>query len=272
MKVIRRESFEFPATVLGESLDGPLLWDLAQTARLHLLKSFLGEFDIQTKTSRSDYVTSVDLSLDDLIRKRLSVARPEDALLTEESGEFGSADRRWIIDPLDGTANFSRGRPNWCTSIALTIGGVSVLGAVVEPLADRVYLAVEGKGAWSVTPGKVRRLQVSAQQALQDAVGAVGFSNSPEIRRRQAQHLATISNAVLDVRPYGSAALDLCHVADGTHDFYYEDGLSVWDFAAGVLIVREAGGSILVDGQTVLATNRFLTQALNNSILQADET
>lgn len=272
MKASRRESPEFPETVLGESPDGRLLWDLAQTARLHLRESFLGEFDVQTKASRSDYVTSVDLSLDVLIRKRLSAARPEDALLTEESGEFGSADRRWIIDPLDGTANFSRGRPNWCTSIALTVAGVTVLGAVVEPLADRVYLAVEGKGAWSVTPGKVRRLRVSDQNALEDAVGAVGFSNSPEIRRGQAQHLATISNAVLDVRPYGSAALDLCHVADGTHDFYFERGLSSWDFAAGVLVVREAGGNISFDGKALLATNRFLAVALNDCLCQASET
>ena len=260
------DAIPFPENVLGSIPDGQLLWHLGEVARRLLLGSFLGDFEIQIKRNKTDYVTSVDTATEHALRAILGRERPDDAVLGEEEGFSGVGERRWVIDPLDGTANFSRGRPNWGTSIALTDGEVTLLGLVVEPLVGRAYVGVAGRGAWLVLPSIVQKLLVSQQDSLDDAVGSIGFSNTPALRRRQTMLLNALSDLVLDVRPYGSAALDLCHVADGSHDFYYESSLEPWDFLAGALIVQEAGGSVQVDHGAILATNGCLHSTLNSTL------
>ena len=235
-----------------------------------LTRRFLGDFEVSSKDSRTDYVSSVDKEIERGIREILGRYRPEDRVLGEEEGADGHSSRCWIVDPLDGTANFVRGRPNWCSSIALEVDGKVVLGAVSEPLAHRIFLAKKGTGAWVIDEaGRETRLWAAQTSSLEDSVGSTGFSNDPVLRRGQALFLARLSEYVLDLRQYGSAALDFCHVADGSQDFYCEAGLDVWDSAAGALIAEEAGASLFnVEGTLVTCSPTIqvqLAEAIRNS-------
>ena len=241
------------------------IWEASQLAGSLLNRYFIDGFAVSTKETQTDFVTSADLAAEDAIKNRISDSFPADSFLGEERGEStqGTFGRRlWVVDPLDGTANFRRRRPNWSTSIAFSKDGVVVLGAISEPLTGRVFIGARGHGAWLVWHGDVCELNPHLKEDLAKSVGVTGFSNDPEVRRRQTLDLGLLAPYVLDLRQYGSAALDFCSVALGTHDFYFERGLKSWDYSAGSLIAGEAGAQVLEQDGTIFCGSKALLEKL----------
>lgn len=194
-----------------------------------------------TKSTEVDVVTETDRAAEELIRRRIAEHRPEDAVLGEEGGaEEGASEVRWIVDPIDGTVNFLYGIPAYSVSIAVEVAGEVVAGVVVDVAASAAYTAVKGGGAFlDGSPLQVRRPVPLAQRLL-----VTGFGYDAGNRAVQAAAVGRALAMVRDIRRFGSCALDLCRVAEGTVDAYLEEGLNVWDFAAGVLIAREAGARV----------------------------
>jgi myo-inositol-1(or 4)-monophosphatase len=198
---------------------------------------------VQTKSSPTDVVTEMDHAAEQLIRDRLLAARPADAILGEEGGQTGAGPVRWIVDPLDGTVNYLYGLPGWAVSVAAEVGGVVVAGVVCVPLQRATFTATLGGGAWleSAWERSPRRLACNHGVALSDALIATGFGYSSGQRAKQGRVVAAMLPRVRDIRRAGVAAVDLCSVAAGRVDAYYEQGTHYWDIAAGALIAREAG-------------------------------
>jgi myo-inositol-1(or 4)-monophosphatase len=172
----------------------------------------------------------------------LRAARPDDGLLGEEGlSASGSSGRRWVVDPLDGTTNYLYRYPAWAVSVAVEDGEGALAGVVFDPLGDELFSASRGGGAF-VNGSAIRVRDVDD---LGRALIATGFGYDPEVRRGQAEVLLRVLPRVRDVRRAGAAALDLCHVAAGRLDGYYERGINHWDWAAGRLIVEEAGGRVV---------------------------
>ncbi len=207
---------------------------------------------VQTKTTPTDPVTVVDTETERLLRDRLAQLRSGDAVLGEEIG--GPADSTtaaagavtWVLDPIDGTVNFVYGIPSYAVSVAAQVDGVSVAGAVADVVGERLYSAAAGLGAHVVDAEGTRQLRCSAVDELSLALVGTGFAYSTQRRTVQATLVSKLLPAVRDVRRIGSAALDLCMVAAGRLDAYYEHGLQRWDSAAGALIAAEAGARVLV--------------------------
>jgi myo-inositol-1(or 4)-monophosphatase len=198
---------------------------------------------VRTKSSPSDVVTEMDRAAEDLIRDRLLASRPGDAVLGEESGQTGSGSVRWVVDPIDGTVNYLYGLPDWGVSIAAEVEGEVVAGAVCLPLRRVLFTAASGGGAWlesSWQPDR-QRLSCNSGVPLSAALVATGFAYGAAQRSVQGRMVAAVLPSVRDIRRSGSAASDLCSVAAGQVDAYYERGLKYWDVAAGGLIAREAG-------------------------------
>ena len=171
----------------------------------------------------------------------LTAARPHDGILAEEgSAREGSSGVRWIVDPLDGTMNYVYGYPAFCASVAAEIDGEAVVGVVYESLTGIVFWAVRGGGAWQDD----KRLAVRSQTILAQALVGTGFSYEAKQRAQQGAAVAHLLARVADIRRGGSAALDLCRLAAGQLDAYYELDLSPWDYAAGRLIAEEAGAQV----------------------------
>ncbi len=206
-----------------------------------------------------EFVSTADLKAEHTLRAELARARPGYGLLFEESGSSEGSDRhhRWIVDPLDGTTNFLHGIPHFAISIALERDGEIVAGAVYEPTRDEMFWAEKGAGAFL----NDRRLRVSARRRLDEAVIGTGIPYRD--RGDHAIYLATLARvmaATSGVRRLGSAALDLAYVAAGRYDGYWEFATQPWDIAAGILLVREAGGFVsdLAGGQTMLTSGDVL--------------
>src|SRR4051812_45193213 len=197
-------------------------------------------------------VSDADRAAEEAISGLLRSERPDDGLLGEEGLEAGgSSGRRWVVDPLDGTTNYLYRYRAWAVSVALEDGEGPLVGVVFDPLNYETFRAARGAGAsLDGAPIQVRDLD-----ELGRALVATGFGYDPEVRRGQAEVLLRVLPHVRDVRRAGAAALDLCHVAAGRLDGYYERGINHWDWAAGALIVREAGGRVvpLVGGRPGLA-------------------
>ncbi|MEU7019438.1 inositol monophosphatase family protein [Streptomyces sp. NPDC046203] len=192
----------------------------------------------RTKTSAIDVVTEMDIAAEKLITGFLAEHRPEDGVLGEEGASTpGTSGIRWIVDPLDGTVNYLYGLPTWAVSIAAERDGETLVGVVEVPLRRETFHAVRGGGAWL---GE-RRLAVRPSPELGQALVATGFGYLQERRAHQADVAQRLIPLVRDIRRAGSAAIDLCDVAAGRLDAYYERGLNPWDYAAGDLIAREAG-------------------------------
>ena len=212
---------------------------------------------VQTKTTPTDPVTIVDTQTERLLRDRLGQLRSGDPVLGEEGG--GPADPAadgtvtWVLDPIDGTVNFVYGIPAYAVSVAAQVDGVSVAGAVADVVAGRVYSAGAGLGARLTDQHGTRLLQCTAVNELAMALLGTGFGYSRQRRTAQAALLARMLPVVRDVRRIGSAALDLCMVAAGRLDAYYEHGLQVWDCAAGALIAAEAGARVVLPEQGLTA-------------------
>jgi myo-inositol-1(or 4)-monophosphatase len=191
-----------------------------------------------TKSSPVDVVTEMDIAAEKLITGFLAVHRPEDGFLGEEGAEAaGTSGIRWVIDPLDGTVNYLYGLPTWAVSIAAQQDGETVVGVVAAPMRGETYHAVRGGGAFC----GARRLSCRTAPPLDQALVSTGFSYVQAARSRQAAVVQELIPRVRDIRRGGSAAIDLCDVAAGRLDAYYERGLNPWDLAAGDLIAREAG-------------------------------
>ena len=199
------------------------------------------------KSSPTDLVTDIDRSSEALIVRALLRARPDDGIQGEEgSSEKGSTGITWVIDPLDGTINYLYGIGVFAVSIAASHEGRSIAGVVHDPTTGEMFTASEGKGAF--LDGHELRIEASGRP-LGEALVGTGFSYSAPSRAAQARLLSVLLPEVRDIRRGGSAALDLCSVACGRLDAYYEAELKPWDRAAGGLVAREAGaGVITIDG------------------------
>jgi myo-inositol-1(or 4)-monophosphatase len=201
---------------------------------------------VATKSSPTDVVTEMDRAAERLIRRMIAGVRPGDAILGEEGGETGQgAAVRWVVDPLDGTVNYLYGLPDWSVSIGAEVDGSIVAGAVVVPARSAEFTASAGGGAWLHRPGASPvRLSCNTGVALDHALVATGFGYDAGQRRVQGQVVSQLLPAVRDIRRGGSCAVDLCTLASGGVDAYYEHGVNYWDIAAGGLIAREAGARV----------------------------
>ena len=233
------DPFTTAPPVLGELL--ALASDLAlQAGRVHR-DGLRDALRIETKSSPTDLVSQVDKEAERLIVDRLRAARPDDALLAEEGSlSGGESGVRWVIDPLDGTTNYIYGYPAYAVSIAVEVDGETQVGVVLDSSSGRLYRAVAGHGA--VCDGRLIRAR--EQTNLSRALVATGFSYDAAHRDRQGAVVAAALGRIRDLRRGGTAALDLCHIAAGHVDAYWELDLSPWDYAAGVLIAREAGAAV----------------------------
>ena len=207
-----------------------------------VLLDWAGRFSVREK-GRADLVTEADLASQEIVRERLLSAFPLHGFLGEENSSIPSRDAgyRWIVDPLDGTTNYVHGIPNYCVSIALEQEGRLVVGAVFDPVGEECFTAAAGQGAWL----NGQPLRVSELTQLDQAV--VAMSLPPDIERDDVelrQFLEVVVKAQ-SMRRMGSSALNLCYVAAGRFDAYWSSSTKVWDIAAGVLMVREAGGLVI---------------------------
>ena len=219
----------------------------AERAGKALIRDF-GEVE-QLQVSRkgpADFVSAADHKAEKMVRQELQRARPDYSFLMEESGRIDGADQQhvWIVDPLDGTTNFLHGLPHFCISIGLARDNEVIAGVIYDPLKDELFWAEKNNGAYL----NDQRLRVSARRQLGDALLATGIpfklhEESP-VKDKFMDQLQAVMGRLAGVRRFGSAALDLAYVAAGRYDGYWENGLHPWDVAAGLLIVREAGGFV----------------------------
>lgn len=218
-----------------------LATDLARRAGDLALSMREGVAVETTKSTPTDVVTAADSAAERLVVEGLRAARPGDGVLGEEGADdAGTTGVRWVVDPVDGTVNFLYGLPQWAVSIAAEVDGEVVAGVVHDPAKRETWTAVRGGGAFL----DGRRLQCSAADELALALVATGFSYDARRRAAQAAHLTTILPRVRDIRRLGAGALDLCAVAAGRVDAYYEQAMNPWDWAAGALVAREAGARV----------------------------
>ncbi|MBC7131894.1 MAG: inositol monophosphatase [Roseovarius sp.] len=234
----------------------------ARKAGRLLLKDFGEVENLQVSMKGAgDFVSRADIAAEKALKAELTGARPNYGWAAEEGGEEPGTDptRRWIVDPLDGTTNFLHGLPHWAVSVALEHKGEVVAGVIHDPVRDETFFAEKGAGAWM----NDRRLRVSARNRMIEAIFATGlpFGGRADLPET-LQDLARLLPACAGVRRWGSAALDLAYVAAGRYDGFWERRLNAWDLAAGILIVREAGGlveplrkdgDILGDGEVIAA-------------------
>ncbi|AXQ94203.1 inositol monophosphatase [Cereibacter azotoformans] len=221
-----------------------LMIKAARKAGRSLVKDFREVENLQVSAKGpGDFVSKADREAERIIREELMGGRPTYGWLGEETGETAGQDptRRWIVDPLDGTTNYLHGLPHWAVSIALEHKGEIVAGVIFDAAKDEMFWAEKGAGAWM----NESRLRVSGRRHMIEAIFATGvpFGGRPTLPAT-LQDLARLMPACAGVRRWGSAALDLAYVAAGRYDGYWERGVSAWDVAAGVVLVREAGGLI----------------------------
>ena len=233
----------------------------AHKAARYLLRDF-GEVE-HLQVSRkgpADFVSTADRRTEDILRRELQRARPGYGFLMEERGEIPGTDtsNRWIVDPLDGTTNFLHSIPHFAISIALERDGDLLAGIVYEPVHDEMFIAEKGTGAYL----NDRRLRVAARRRLEDTVIATGIpfkgARDHPLFLRQ---LRAIMAETAGVRRFGAAALDLAYVAAGRYDGFWESGLHPWDMAAGIVLIREAGGFIseIDGGSNMMASGNIVT-------------
>ncbi|MFV0332819.1 MAG: inositol monophosphatase family protein [Tropicimonas sp.] len=226
----------------------------ARLAGRSLVKDFREVENLQVaRKGPGDFVTKADMRAEEIIREELTTARPSYGWFGEETGEVKGADptRRWIVDPLDGTTNFLHGLPHWAVSIALEHKGEIVSGVIFDAAKDEMYVAEKGAGAWM----NDFRIRVSGRTRMTDAVFATGI---PWGTRRTlpatVQDLAKLMPQCSGVRRWGAASLDLAYVATGRYEGYWEREVKPHDIAAGLVLVREAGGLVepIHDGRDIL--------------------
>lgn len=249
----------------------------ARKAARSLIHDF-GEVE-QLQVSRkgpADFVSEADRRAEEILRRELGKARPGFSMLLEEAGAVGDSTsaNRWIVDPLDGTTNFLHGIPHFAISIAHEEDGELVAGMIYDPLRDEAFWSVRGSGAFLNN----HRLRVSARKDMGDAILATGipFGNRPG-RQEMLATLEPVMDRTAGLRRFGAASLDLAYVAAGRYDAFWEFGLSPWDVAAGILLIREAGGFVTeldggndpLNGDTILAANDALYDPVGRMLREA---
>ncbi len=253
-----------------------LMIKAARKAARGLIRDF-GEVENLQVTSKAlgDFVTKADLKAEEIIYNELTETRPHYGWLGEENGAKMGTDptRRWIVDPLDGTTNYVHGIPHWAISIALEFKSEIISAVIYDPLKDELFVAEKGVGAWL----NDRRIRVSNRKTLSEMLFATGvpFGEKPylDLSIREIEKIMPISSGI---RRNGSAALDLAYVAAGRFDAFWERTLKPWDIAAGILIVREAGGfigSIYKDSSPIqtgdiVASNAKIFEKFNNFLIK----
>ena len=251
----------------------PVAREAAATARRTRAEAIT---DVATKSTGTDVVTAADRLVERQVIEALRAVRPADGVLGEEYGEAGAAPQpgavRWILDPIDGTVNYLYGLPQYAVSLAAEVDGVVVAGVVINAATGDEWTATRGGGAWR---GE-RRLHGSTGTDLAQTLLGTGFGYAAARRAHQGSVLAGLITRVRDIRRFGSAALDLCAVAEGSLDAYFEKGLNPWDHAAGGLIALEAGVIVAgLDGATpgpdmVVAAPPAIFGPLHDALVELD--
>lgn len=225
----------------------------------------LDNVGVNRKSSR-DLVTDADVAVELYLKQVLAKAYPEYGFWGEESGQTDDQTNRWIVDPIDGTHSFTKGQYFWSISVALEIDDVLIAGSVYAPALDDLYIAAKGKGAMK----NGQKITVSSETSLDDSMIATGFACLRSyLDDNNLARFARIAQKTTGQRRFGSAAMDLCLVADGQVDAFWEQELNLYDVAAGALIVMEAGGSVTdfkgndgVFPKQILATNKGILEQL----------
>ncbi len=274
-RLLRRDTVTDPQALLRIAVDAA-----GEAGRL--LASWRGDERpevIDTKSSPTDVVTEMDRRSEALITERIRAIRPGDTVLGEEGGQTAGgrpdpdaagdqARVRWVVDPLDGTVNYLYGLADWAVSIAAEVDGTILAGVVEVPRFGETFTAVVGQGAWlhrDGIPGAIA-LRCNSGVALGQALVGTGFGYDAGRRRVQGEVVAALLPQVRDIRRGGSAAVDLCSVAVGRMDAFFERGLNYWDYAAGGLIAREAGA--LVGGLSGRAESTSMTVAAGRDLFR----
>lgn len=240
---------------------------VAQDAGQILLKGQEEGFSVKYK-GKSDLVTEIDKKSEQFIVEQILTAFPDHSILGEEgSNQTKDTNYRWIIDPIDGTTDFAHGHPYFCVSIGLEIDGEMAVGAVYAPVYKELFSAAKGMGAFL----NDTKMSVSEVETLEEALLGTGFNPSaPELIKENITHFEYFQNKSHGIRRCGAAALDICFVAAGRLDGFWENGLSAWDMAAGKIIVEEAGGTVTalngnplnIENRQILATNAKIHQPM----------
>jgi myo-inositol-1(or 4)-monophosphatase len=231
--------------------------------------------DVTTKSTDTDVVTAADTAVERQVVEALRAERPGDGVLGEEYGDSVVPDTgavRWVLDPIDGTVNYLYGLPQYAVSLAAEVDGAAVAGVVINAATGDEWTATRGGGAWR----DGRRLAPSSRTRLDQALVGTGFGYDAKRRAHQGAVLAQLITRVRDIRRFGAAALDLCAVAEGTLDAYFEKGLNPWDHAAGGLIAAEAGATVAgLDGappglEMVVAAPPAIFGPLHDALAELD--
>ena len=211
---------------------------VAHEAGAGLREAFGGVLAVSSKSTPTDLVSEADVATEALIREQLIAARPDDAIMGEEGVDRpGTSGLQWVVDPLDGTVNFLYGIPQWCVSIAVEDADGGVAGVVFDPMRDETWTATrDGEAALNGAP-----VAAAEKGDLATALVATGFGYDARVREIQAGVIARLLPQVRDIRRLGAAALDLCWVAAGRYDAYFERGVNHWDVAAGRMLCERAG-------------------------------
>lgn len=232
----------------------------ARKAARGLLRDFNEVEHLQvSKKGPADFVSAADRKAEKALQTELAKLRPDFGFIMEEGGRIEAKDGKnyWVIDPLDGTTNFLHAIPHFAISIGVQREGEMIAGIVLDVVRDELFWAEKGQGAYV----NERRLRVSARRKMTEAVIATGIPFHGRGDHEQFRtELAAVSGEVAGIRRMGAAALDLAYVAAGRYDAFWERGLSIWDIAAGIVLVREAGGIVtdLKGGETMLTTGNIL--------------
>jgi myo-inositol-1(or 4)-monophosphatase len=239
-------------------------------------RSYVGkDLSVVSKGVESDLVTIVDGECERNIRQIILDAFPSHQILGEEGGSVGNSNHIWIVDPLDGTVNYAHGFPFYCVSIALEVAGVRQVGVVYDPIRDELFSATHGSGAFL----NGQKIVVSSQATLSGrAMLATGFPYDTATALQALEVFKRFLALGLPIRRPGAAALDLCYVACGRIDGFFEYKLNAWDCAAGILIIEEAGGKVsnFVGGaygyedKKIVASNAKIHSAMLNIIANAN--
>jgi myo-inositol-1(or 4)-monophosphatase len=250
-----------------------LATELAREAGALALSMHAGLGESDTKSSPTDMVTAADRASESLLVEGIRKARPDDGLLGEEGASTpGSTGVRWVLDPIDGTVNYLYDLPQWCVSIGVEHEGEAVVGVVFDPSKDELWQSVWGRGATL----NGRALRCTDVTELSQALVATGFGYDERRRAAQARVMPELIPTVRDIRRLGAGALDLCSVAAGRVDAYFELGTSAWDRSAGGLIATEAGARVgglrgaPASGAMVLAAAPGVFDALHDLLVRLD--